>query len=135
MKHFPPHFELAEKHNLPMYLHNRNTGKDFYDIVRANRSRFPGGVVHSFTGTAEELAEILALDLYVGINGCSLRDAASLEIVKAIPLDRLMIETDAPYCEIRNTHPSRKFVKTVFEQKKKEKFDKNFMVKGRNEPC
>lgn len=30
LKHFPPHFDLAEKHNLPMYLHDRNTGSDFY---------------------------------------------------------------------------------------------------------
>ncbi|EDK31409.2 deoxyribonuclease TATDN1-like protein (macronuclear) [Tetrahymena thermophila SB210] len=135
LKHFEPHFNLAEKYNLPMYLHNRNTGNDFFDIVRRNRKRFPTGVVHSFTGTEEELKQILELDLYVGINGCSLRDEASLEIVKKIPLDKIQIETDAPYCEIRNTHPGRKFVKTVFEQKKKEKFVKGFMVKGRNEPC
>lgn len=43
------HFDLAEKFNLPMYLHNRNTGNDFYDLVRANRKRFPAGIVHSFT--------------------------------------------------------------------------------------
>jgi TatD DNase family protein len=98
-----------------MYLHNRNTGSDFFDIIKANRKRFSTGVVHSFTGTIEEMEHILALDLYIGINGCSLRDENSLEIVKKIPLDKLMIETDAPYCEIRNTHPGRKFVKTVFE--------------------
>ena len=115
LKHFEPHFALAEKHKLPMYLHNRNTGSDFFDIIKANRKRFSTGVVHSFTGTIEEMEHILALDLYIGINGCSLRDENSLEIVKKIPLDKLMIETDAPYCEIRNTHPGRKFVKTVFE--------------------
>ena len=38
-----------------MYLHNRNTGNDFFDIVKKNRSRFPGGIVHSFTGTEDEL--------------------------------------------------------------------------------
>lgn len=135
LKHFAPHFELAKKHWLPMYLHNRNTGNDFFDIVRANRSKFPTGVVHSFTGTEDELNHILELNLYVGVNGCSLRDEASLQIIKKIPLDKLLLETDAPYCEIRNTHPGRKFVKTVFEQKKKEKFTKGFMVKGRNEPC
>jgi TatD DNase family protein len=70
---FPPHFELAERTGLPMYLHSRSTGGDFNRIIRENRHRFSGGVVHSFTGTAEELQEILALDLYVGINGCSLK--------------------------------------------------------------
>lgn len=38
-----------------MYLHNRNTGNDFFEIVKRNRKRFPTGVVHSFTGTEEEL--------------------------------------------------------------------------------
>jgi TatD DNase family protein len=70
---FPYHFDLAEKYNLPMYLHNRNTGNDFYDIVRKNRDRFSTGCVHSFTGTEEELKQILELDLYIGVNGCSLK--------------------------------------------------------------
>jgi TatD DNase family protein len=42
-----------------MYLHNRNTGNDFYDMVKKNRHRFPGGVVHSFTGTKEEVDKII----------------------------------------------------------------------------
>ena len=46
-----------------------------------------------------------------------------------------MVETDSPYCEIRNTHESAKWVKTKFESAKKEKWDKNKMVRGRNEPC
>lgn len=50
---FPYHFDLAEKYKLPMYLHNRNTGNDFYEIVRKNRDRFSTGCVHSFTGTQE----------------------------------------------------------------------------------
>lgn len=56
-----------------MYLHNRNTGNDFFDIVKANRHKFTRGVVHSFTGNLEEMKQILSLDLYIGINGCSLK--------------------------------------------------------------
>ena len=52
---FAPHFDLAEKHKLPMYLHCRSTGNDFYDIVKQNRHKFPTGVVHSFTGTIAEM--------------------------------------------------------------------------------
>lgn len=52
---FPPHFELAQKHGLPMYLHSRSTQGDFARIVRENRHKFSTGVVHSFTGDAEEL--------------------------------------------------------------------------------
>lgn len=46
-----------------------------------------------------------------------------------------MIETDSPYCEIRNTHESAQFVKTKFTQIKKEKWAADKMVRGRNEPC
>ena len=47
---FAPHFDLAQKHQLPMYLHSRATGREFTDIVKANRHKFSTGVVHSFTG-------------------------------------------------------------------------------------
>lgn len=103
---FEPHFRLTEKFNLPMYLHSRATGSDFVDIVRANRARFPGGVVHSFTGTMEEMRQILELDLFIGINGCSLKTAENLEVVREIPMERMMVETDCPYCDIRNSHAS-----------------------------
>ncbi len=56
-----------------MYLHNRNTGDDFYEIVKKNRGRFTTGVVHSFTGGLEEVKQIVELDLYIGINGCSFK--------------------------------------------------------------
>ncbi len=79
---FPVHFELAKKYDLPMYLHNRNTGDDFFNLVRQHRHMFSTGVVHSFTGTAKELEQIIDLDLYVGINGCSLKTAENLEVVK-----------------------------------------------------
>lgn len=61
-----------------MYLHNRNTGNDFFDIVKQNRNRFSTGVVHSFTGTPQEVKQILELDLYIGINGCSLKTQENL---------------------------------------------------------
>lgn len=46
-----------------------------------------------------------------------------------------MIETDSPYCEIKNTHAGINFVKSVWPSKKKEKYDQDCIVKGRNEPC
>jgi len=64
----------------------------------------------------------LALDLYVGLNGCSLKSVENIEVAKLVPLDRLLIETDSPYCEIRNTHASMKYVKTKNNSVKPEKW-------------
>uniref|UniRef100_A0A9I9EAE5 Uncharacterized protein n=1 Tax=Cucumis melo TaxID=3656 RepID=A0A9I9EAE5_CUCME len=98
--------------------------------------RFCAGVVHSFTDSAEDRDKLLSFsNLYIGINGCSLKTAENLDVVRGIPIERLMIETDSPYCEIKNTHAGIKFVKSVWASKKKEKHDEQCIVKGRNEPC
>jgi TatD DNase family protein len=75
------------------------------------------------------------LGLYIGVNGCSLKTEENIEVVKNIPLDRILLETDAPYCDIRNTHASSKFIKTKFDKVKKEKMKKGLICKDRNEPC
>lgn len=59
-----------------------------------------GGLVHSFTGTVDEMRELVALGLHVGVNGCSMKTEDNLEVVKAIPLDRLQIETDGPWVSL-----------------------------------
>ncbi|KAJ2773521.1 hypothetical protein IWQ57_001255 [Coemansia nantahalensis] len=138
---FVRHFALAEATGLPMFLHSRNAAADFARLVRENRHRFSAGVVHSFTGGAEEARELLDLGLYIGINGCSLKTDENLAVVRALPLDRLMVETDCPYCEIRRTHASHALLPpaggawTPPEAKRKERWDSGSMVKSRNEPC
>lgn len=132
---FPSHFDLAEKTGLPMYLHNRNTGSDFLSLITANRDRITGGVVHSFTGSQEELAQLLDLDLYIGINGCSMKTAENIELVRQVPLEKIMLETDCPYCEIRKSSPAYKHIKTHFQSKHKDKANSEYLVRGRNEPC
>jgi TatD DNase family protein len=69
-----------------MYLHNRNTGEDFYEMVKKNRDRFSTGIVHSFTGGIDEIKQIVDLDLYIGINGCSFKTQENLEALKHIPI-------------------------------------------------
>ena len=64
-----------------MYLHSRSTNGDFPRLVRENRHKFSTGVVHSFTGDDEELQQLLVMDLYIGVNGCSLKTAANLSMV------------------------------------------------------
>ena len=119
-----------------MYFHNRNTNDDFFNVVKENRNKFNKGIVHSFTGNENDLNNFLSLNLFVGLTGTSFKNKESIEIVKKIPLDKIIIETDAPYCEIKKNNEGFKYVETFFEEKlKKEKMKKGFMCKEINEPC
>lgn len=135
LEFFKRQLGLSAMYNLPLFLHCRDAGDDLINILRDNQGSIKaGGVVHSFDGPWEVAEELLALDLYIGINGCSLKTNENLDVAKRIPANRLLIETDAPWCEIRPTHAGFKFVKTKPETRKKEKFETGFVVKGRNEP-
>ncbi|KOM39120.1 hypothetical protein LR48_Vigan03g250200 [Vigna angularis] len=135
-KYFEKQFELAHTTKLPMFLHMREAAADFCEIVEKNKDRFTAGVTHSFTGSMDDSIKLLSFDkMYIGINGCSLKTTENLDVVKGIPIERMMIETDSPYCEIKNTHAGIGFVKSTWPSKKKEKYDQECIVKGRNEPC
>ncbi len=83
---------------LPLFLHNRNVGTDLLDVLRRDRRRH-NGVVHSFDDTLELAQQFIALGLYIGINGCSLKTKENLEVVKQLPLEKILLETDCPYCK------------------------------------
>jgi len=122
---------------LPLFLHSRNCGDDLYDHLRASDipSHHPL-VVHSFDGPVPLMEKYLSLSssTFIGFNGCSLRTADNLLAAAACPLDRILVETDSPYCDIRATHASHPHVKTVLDTCKDKKYDGR-VVKGRNEPC
>ncbi|XP_047349673.1 deoxyribonuclease TATDN1 isoform X1 [Vespa velutina] len=134
-KYFEMQLSLCSILKLPMFLHCRNASEDFVRILRKHKDKITPGVVHSFDGNPEEANSILQLGLYIGINGCSLKTEDNLFSVTTIPSDRLMIETDCPWCEVRATHASANDVITHFPSVKKEKWRPDRMVKGRNEPC
>jgi TatD DNase family protein len=139
LKYFELQLDLAEEVQLPLFLHSRACSEDFERIINARLHKLPKrGLVHSFTGTVQEMESLLKLGFDIGINGCSMKTPENLEAVKAVPLDRLQIETDGPWCEIRASHASSQYLNdgpAVPKAVKKEKWQKGLMVKGRNEPA
>lgn len=92
--------ELAVQAQKPLFLHQRDAHDAFTAILRDYMPRVAGGVAHCFTATSREAREYLEMGLYIGITGwvCDERRGAHLgDVVAGIPLDRLLIETDAPY--------------------------------------
>lgn len=102
---FEAQLALAAELGKPVFLHQRDAHQDFMTLLKNYRDRLPGAVVHCFTGSREELEDYLALGCYIGVTGwlCDRKRGALLrELVKVIPLERLMIETDAPYLTPQN---------------------------------
>jgi TatD DNase family protein len=105
---FEAQLELAAELVMPVFLHERAAQDDFAAILAKHRPRIPRAVVHCFTGTGEALARYLELDLHIGITGwiCDERRGTHLrELVRSIPKDRLMVETDAPFIMPRDLRP------------------------------
>ena len=105
---FEAQLVLAAELGLPVFLHERDAHARFVAILRAHRPALVDAVVHCFTGTAAELDVYLELGACIGITGwiCDERRGAELRKLTArIPLDRLMIETDAPFLAPRDLRP------------------------------
>jgi TatD DNase family protein len=105
---FERQLELAAECGKPLFLHQRDAHADFIACLDNMRGRIGRAVVHCFTGSASELADYLDRDWYIGITGwiCDERRGTHLrELVKNIPADRLLLETDAPYLLPRNVKP------------------------------
>lgn len=165
---FASQLAVAITVQLPLFLHSRAAHRDFVRVLKESCGEELGklpkrGVVHSFTGTREEMEELVALGFDIGINGCSLKTKENVDVVRAVPLNRLQIETDGPWCEIRASHAAMEFLadfpgeivgekgwsravlqggksrngreEMEFKSVKKEKWVEGKMVKGRNEPC
>jgi TatD DNase family protein len=108
---FVQQLELAVECQLPVFMHERDANERFIELLTPYIKQLPNAVLHCFTGSQIELERCLALDLHIGITGwiCDERRGQHLlELVKMIPNDRLMIETDSPYLLPRSIRPKPK---------------------------
>lgn len=92
------HIGWAVKYNLPLILHTRNSLNETITLVKENHSRNLKGIFHCFGGTVEQANEAIELGFYIGIGGVlTFKKSGVDELVKQIPLDKMVLETDAPY--------------------------------------
>ncbi|KAG9054876.1 hypothetical protein FS842_003913 [Serendipita sp. 407] len=151
-KAFRAQLALAKKYHLPLFLHSRAAHLDFIALLieaemhenggQAVGGR--GGVAHSFTGTIEEMEELVGMGYYISVNGCSMKTEEQLEMVKRIPLDKLLLETDAPWCSLTGGHASKEHLTLLPSHlrnlyaplnRQPDRWEEGKAVKGRNEPC
>lgn len=87
---------LAKELKMPVIVHDREAHGDTLQILKETK---PTGVLHCFSGSKEMAKEIIRLGMYIGLNGVvTFKNARkSLEVVKEIPIERLVLETDCPY--------------------------------------
>lgn len=96
---FIEQIDLARQLKLPVIIHDREAHGDVMSILKETRIKEVGGVLHSFSGSAEMALECIRMGIYISISGPVTfnNNRKTVEAVKEIPLDMLLIETDSPY--------------------------------------
>ncbi len=106
---FDYQIKIAKKLNKPLYMHCRDAFDDFYQIIISNG--YFNGVIHCFTGNKDQAKKLCDLGFYLGITGWLLdkrRNQELYEAIKYIPIEKILVETDAPWLSIdksRKSHP------------------------------
>ncbi|ASS94562.1 MULTISPECIES: TatD family hydrolase [Peribacillus] len=121
MEVFRKQIRLAKKVGLPIIIHNREATADIVHILKEEEASRVGGIMHCFSGSAETALECINMNFYISLGGpVTFKNAKKpKEVAAAVPLDRLLIETDCPYLA---PHPYRgkrnepSYVKLVAEQ-------------------
>lgn len=95
-KAFEAQLQLAKEMNLPVIIHSRDAWEDTMELLCRYR---PRGVMHCFSGSAEIAAEVVKMGMYVGFTGAvTFKNAKKAKrALEAVPIDRLLVETDCPY--------------------------------------
>ncbi|WP_404330642.1 TatD family hydrolase [Mesobacillus maritimus] len=118
---FKKQIQLAKEVKLPIIIHNREATSDIVEILKETGAAEVGGIMHCFSGSVETAKECLDMNFYISLGGpVTFKNAKKpKEVAEAIPLNRLLIETDCPYLA---PHPYRgkrnepAYVKLVAEQ-------------------
>lgn len=93
---FEGQIKLALEYDKPVIVHDREAHADTFDMLKKHR---PRGVVHCFSGSAEMARQLVRLGFYIGVGGVlTFKNARkAVEVAEAVPLERILLETDAPY--------------------------------------
>lgn len=93
---FHTQLEIAKEFGLPVIIHDRDAHGDTLEILKEHK---PKGVVHCFSGSLEMAKEVVKLGMYIGVGGVlTFKNSLKLkEVANEIPLDKILLETDAPY--------------------------------------
>ncbi|HZG72818.1 MAG TPA: TatD family hydrolase [Chondromyces sp.] len=118
---FRKQIRLAKKVKLPIIIHNREATQDIVEILKEEEAKEIGGIMHCFSGSAETAKECIDMNFYISLGGpVTFKNAKKpKEVAAAVPLEKLLIETDCPYLA---PHPYRgkrnepAYVKLVAEQ-------------------
>jgi TatD DNase family protein len=118
---FRKQIQLAKKVKLPIVIHNRDATADIVQILKEEHAEDVGGIMHCFSGSTEVAKECVDMNFYISLGGpVTFKNAKKpKEVAEAIPLDKLLIETDCPYL---TPHPFRgkrnepSYVKLVAEE-------------------
>ena len=96
---FREQISIAKEIQLPIIVHSRDASKDTYDIIKDTKAYEVGGVVHCFSGSKETAKKYVDLGMYIGIGGVITFPKANKlkEVVEAIPIENILVETDCPY--------------------------------------
>ncbi|WP_321438388.1 TatD family hydrolase [uncultured Bacteroides sp.] len=96
---FETQIQWSAQYRLPLVIHSRDSFEEVYQVIKRNEDKNLKGIFHSFTGTRKEADKLLQFDgFYLGINGVVTFKKSTLpEVLKSVPLDRLVLETDSPY--------------------------------------
>lgn len=95
---FETQIDWALTYHIPIVIHSRESTQDCIEIVRKKQNGQLKGIFHCFGGTLEQAKQIAELDLYLGIGGVvTFKNSGLATVVKEMPIDRIVLETDAPY--------------------------------------